>query len=63
MINSEDFETESQKDSVYLLEKTIQEEIEFWKWYNELHRKPAKVEVINEKSKKDESEQSNILPI
>lgn len=62
-INSEDFERESQKDSVYLLEKRILEEKEFWSWYEAVHRKPAKVTVINEsKTPKDEPEQSNVLP-
>jgi hypothetical protein len=63
MIN-QDFEYESQKDSVYLLEKTIQEEKEFWEWYESQHnRKPAQIVVINE-SKKEEHEpkESEILP-
>lgn len=60
----EDFERESAKDSVYLLEKYIQEEKEFWEWYEKEHnRKPAQVVVINEsKIPQDEHTESNILP-
>lgn len=63
MINSEDFEMEFEKDSVYLLEKRLLEEEQFWKWYEYAHRKPAQITVINEsKITQDEPEQSNVLP-
>lgn len=57
----DDFERESQKDLVYLLEaKSILEE-EYWNWYREKERLPAKIEVIDlRKNTKDE--QLNILP-
>lgn len=60
----EDFERESAKDSVYLLERHIQEEKEFWEWYEKEHnRKPAQVVVIDEsKTHKNESQQSEVLP-
>ena len=62
-INSEDFEREFDKDSVYLLEKIILEEKQFWSWYEAVHRKPAQITVINEsKIPQDEPEQSNVLP-
>ena len=62
-ITSEDFEMEFEKDSVYLLEKKLLEERDFWAWYEAVHRKPAKVVVINEsKIPQDEPEQSNVLP-
>lgn len=62
-ITSEDFEREFEKDSVYLLEKKLLEEKEFWAWYEAVHRKPAQVVVINEsKTPQDEPEQSNVLP-
>jgi len=58
-----DYEHESQKDFVYLLEKKLQEELEFWDWYDKVHRKPAKIEVINEsKTVHNESQESNVLP-
>ena len=63
MINSEDFEMEFEKDSVYLLEKRLLEEEQFWCWYETVHRKPAQITVINEsKITQDEPEQSNVLP-
>ena len=63
MIN-EDFERESRKDSLYLLEKQIQEEKEFWEWYEKEHnRKPAEIVVIDQsKLKENESQQSEVLP-
>lgn len=62
-INSEDFEKEFDKDSVYLLEQKLLEEKEFWAWYEVVHRKPAQIVVINEsKTPQDEPEQSNVLP-
>jgi len=39
-MENQDFEHESQKDFVYLLEKKLQEELEFWDWYDKVHRKP-----------------------
>lgn len=62
-INSEDFEMEFEKDSVYLLEQKLLEEKEFWTWYDVVYRKPAEIVVINEsKTPQDEPEQSNVLP-
>jgi hypothetical protein len=62
-INSEDFEREFEKDSVYLLEKRLLEEEQFWRWYEAVHRKSAQITVINEsKITQDEHEQSNVLP-
>jgi hypothetical protein len=58
----EDFERESQKDLVYLLEaKAILEE-DYWNWLRERERLPAKIETINETSNPTENEQLNILP-
>ena len=55
-----DYEHESQKDFVYLLEEQMQLEQDFWK---EMNRKPAKIEVINEsKTVHNESQESNVLP-
>ena len=63
MINSEDFEMEFEKDSVYLLEKRLLEEKQFWDWYHLIHRKPAEIVVINEsKIPQDEHTESNTLP-
>lgn len=62
-ITSEDFEREFEKDSIYLLEKKLLEEEQFWKWYSLENRKPAQIVVINEsKTPQDEPEQSNVLP-
>lgn len=55
-----DYEHESQKDFVYLLEEQMQLEQEFWA---EMNRKPAKIVVINEsKTVHNESQESNVLP-
>jgi hypothetical protein len=55
-----DFEHESQKDLLYLLEQQMQLEQEFW---TEMNKKPAKIEIINEsKTVHNESQESNILP-
>lgn len=55
-----DFEHESQKDFVYLLEEQMQLEQEFWA---EMNRKPAIVMLINEsKTVHNESQELNILP-
>jgi hypothetical protein len=57
----EDFERESQKDLVYLLEARAILEEEYWNWFREKERLPAKIEVIDlRKNIKDE--QLNILP-
>jgi len=59
-MENQDFEHESQKDLVYLLEQQMQLEQEFWA---EMNRKPAKIEIINEsKTVHNESQESNILP-
>jgi hypothetical protein len=59
-MENQDFEHESQKDFVYLLEQQMQLEQEFWA---EMNRKPAKIEIINEsKTVHNESQESNILP-
>lgn len=60
----EDFERESQKDSVYLLEAKIQEEQDFWMWYH-MQQKPAKIVIIDERKILNENEQpskSEVLP-
>jgi len=55
-----DYEHESQKDLVYLLEQQMQLEQEFW---TEINKKPAKIVIINEsKTVHNESQESNILP-
>jgi hypothetical protein len=55
-----DFEHESQKDLLYLLEQQMQLEQEFW---TEMNKKPAKIEIINKsKTVHNESQESNILP-
>ena len=57
----EDFERESQKDLVYLLEARAILEEDYWNWLRERERLPAKIEVIDlRKNIKDE--QVNILP-
>lgn len=57
----DDFERESEKDLVYLLEARAILEEEYWNWYIEKERLPAKIEVIDlRKNIKDE--QLNILP-
>lgn len=59
-MENQDFEHESQKDFVYLLEQQMQLEQEFW---IEMNRKTAKIEVINEsKTVHNESQESNVLP-
>jgi len=59
-MENQDFEHESQKDFVYLLEQQMQLEQEFW---TEMNKKPAKIEIINEsKTVHNESQESNILP-
>ncbi|NDB81444.1 MAG: hypothetical protein EB127_01655 [Alphaproteobacteria bacterium] len=59
-MENQDFEHESQKDLVYLLEQQMQLEQEFWA---EMNKKPAKIEIINEsKTVHNESQESNILP-
>lgn len=61
---NEDFERDSQKDLVYLLEAQMQEEQEFWEWYSDVHmRKPAQISVINETIKQNnESREHYTLP-
>ena len=64
-INIEDFEREFEKDSVYLLEKKLLEEEQFWKWYETANRKPAQVVVINESKSIENNEQASnpeVLP-
>lgn len=61
----EDFERESQKDFVYLLEKMMFEEREYREWCISANRKPAKVEIINESKLKEIHEQTcnpEVLP-
>ena len=57
----EDFERESQKDLVYLLEARAILEEEYWNWFREKERLPAKIEVID-LCKNIKDEQLNILP-
>jgi len=59
----EDFERESLKDYVYLLEARMLEEQEYRKWIADQNRKPAKIEIVGElpKLKTDELEY-NTLP-
>jgi hypothetical protein len=62
MINAnnfhEDFERESLKDYVYLLEARMLEEQEYREWIADQNRKPAKIEIVGElpKLKTDELE-------
>lgn len=60
---SDDFERESLKDYVYLLEARMLEEQEYREWITDQNRKPAKIEIVGElpKLKTDELEY-NTLP-
>lgn len=54
---NEDWERESQKEYIYLLEKMMQEEEEYWKY---ISQKPAK--IIVQKQEDHEPKETNQLP-
>ena len=58
----EDFERESLKDYVYLLEARMLEEQEYREWIADQNRKPAKIEIVGElpKLKTDELEYNSL---
>lgn len=60
----DDFEMDSQKDLVYLLEAKAIMEKEYWDWYNSKERLPAKIEIIDESKLKEDgkAEESQVLP-
>lgn len=43
----EDAEREHLKDKIYLIEKRMEEEREFWEWWEHVNKLPAKIEIIN----------------
>ena len=47
-MNNQDFEKESEKDFIYLHEEQQLVEQEYWEWYKQQHKKPAKIYVINQ---------------
>jgi hypothetical protein len=59
-IINEDWERISQQESVYLLEKQMELE---WEWWEHEHRLPAKIVVIDEdKILKNDDPVSKVLP-
>lgn len=55
---TEDVEREFLKDSIYLIEKQIELENEYWQWMEEEERRnrlPAKIEILNKEVKQDET--------
>lgn len=54
----EDVEREYLKDSIYLIEKQIELENEYWQWMEEeekRNRLPAKIMILNKEVKQDET--------
>jgi hypothetical protein len=54
----ENVEREYLKDSIYLIEKQIELENEYWQWMEEeekRNRLPAKIMILNKEVKQDET--------
>jgi len=54
----ENVEQEYLKDSIYLIEKQIELENEYWQWMEEeekRNRLPAKIMILNKEVKQDET--------
>lgn len=58
----EDVEREHLKDGIYIIEKQIQDEIDFWQWWENEHKLPAKIEIINKIPKENVNNSIKHLP-
>jgi hypothetical protein len=52
----EDFEREHLKDSIYLIENSMEIEMEYKKWWSEINKLPAKINILGKPLEKIENE-------